>query len=69
MLEKLTVPQPVNEFLALYAFRTFIAAFTTAPPPVTVLCHSNPVNTPTYLLRILLIHFFHLILGLASGVF
>jgi len=69
LLEKLTVPQPVKEFHALYAIRTFIAAFTTAPTPVPVLCHSNPVNTPSYLLRILLILSFHLILGLASGVY
>ena len=69
LLEKLTVPQPVKEFLALYAIRTFIATFTTAPPPVPVLYHSNPVNAPSYLLRILLILFYHLILSLAGGVF
>ena len=65
LLEKLTVSQPVKKFLALYAIRTFIAAFTTAPPPVPVLCHSNPIKAQSCLLRILLILFFHLILGLA----
>jgi hypothetical protein len=52
LLEKLTVPQPVKIFHAFYAIRTFIATFTTAPPPVPVLCHNNPVNVPSYLLRI-----------------
>jgi hypothetical protein len=30
----------------------FIATSTTAPPPVPLLCHNNPVNSPSYLLRI-----------------
>jgi hypothetical protein len=50
-VEKLTVPQPVKIFHAFYAFRTFIAAVTTAPSPVCLLCHNNPVNAPSYPLR------------------
>jgi len=53
LLEKLTVPQPVKYFLAFYAIWMFIAAFTTAPPPVPVLCHSNPIKVLSYLLRFL----------------
>ena len=52
LLEKLTVPQPLKEFLTFYAIRVFIATFTKASPPVPVLCHRNPVNSPSYLLRI-----------------
>ena len=52
LLEKLTVPQPVKKFLAFYGTQPFIATFTTALPPVPILCHSNPVNAPSNLLKI-----------------
>jgi len=44
LVQKLTVSQPLKKFLAFYGIRKFIAAFTTAPPPVLVVCHSNPFN-------------------------
>jgi hypothetical protein len=51
-VEELTLSQQVKTFHAFHAFRTFIAAFTTAPPPLPVLCHNNPINVTSYLLRI-----------------
>jgi hypothetical protein len=69
LFEKLKVPQPFNIFLAFYGIRNFIAAFSTAPPLVPVLCHSNTVNAPFYLFRFVLIIFFYIILGLPSGIF
>jgi len=51
LFEKLKVSKPVKNFHVIYAIRIFIAAFTTALTPVTVLCHSNPVNAPFYILR------------------
>jgi hypothetical protein len=53
LLEKLTVPQPVKELLAFYAIRTFLAVITTAPHPVPLPCHSNPLNALSPLLKIL----------------
>ena len=48
-LDKLTIPQLVKKFPALYGTRIFITVFTTAPPrpaprPVTALTQIDPVH-------------------------
>jgi hypothetical protein len=42
ILEKLTVTQPVNKFLAFYGTRRFISVFTRARRRPCVTCHNEP---------------------------
>jgi len=68
LLEKLTVPQPVNKFPAFYETRMFITAFTTARHMSLSWASSTHSPHPTFC-RSILISFCHLRLGHPSGHF
>ena len=49
LIQKLTGSHsPSQEIPRIYATRRFIAAFTSAPPPVPILSQLDPVHTPTF---------------------
>jgi hypothetical protein len=48
LLQKLTSAQLVKKFPAFYGIRSFITAFTSAPPPASITSQLDLVHTPTY---------------------
>jgi hypothetical protein len=68
-LEKLTGLQLVKKFPAFYGIRRLIAAFKIARH-LSILSQLNSVHPPKFhLLKIALLLYFHLRLGLSSGLF
>jgi hypothetical protein len=65
LLEKTIVPQPVQEFPALYRIKRFITMFTKS----TIFPYSNPDESNSISLRSILMLFSNTSLGLPSRLF